>query len=79
MYRDDIDAERASASGRLDPMSSNCDRVHCGRPATHRLTGRPYCARHAAEIAGAANVRAGRAIVRLVPIVVGPARAPAYG
>ena len=60
-------------------MSSNCDRMHCGQPATHRLTGRPYCARHAAEIVGAINLRAGRAIVRLVPLVLGPRMAPAYG
>lgn len=50
-------------------MSTTCDRMHCGRPATHRLTGRPYCARHAADIARDIDARAGRAIVRLAPLV----------
>lgn len=56
-------------------MSTTCDRMHCGRPATHRLTGRLYCARHAADIARDIEIRAGRAIVRLVPLAASVATA----
>jgi hypothetical protein len=44
-------------------MSSNCDRIGCGRPISRRICGRGYCERCAEALAESLRVRTGRRIL----------------
>jgi hypothetical protein len=46
-------------------MSTTCDTMMCGQPATHRISGRAYCERCALSLAESLRTRTGRQILRL--------------
>jgi hypothetical protein len=46
-------------------MSTTCDRIACSRPASHRISGRPYCESCARSLAEGLQLRLGRPILDL--------------
>jgi hypothetical protein len=51
-------------------MTATCDTMMCGRPATHRISGRAFCERCAQGLVDSVRSRAGRPILRLPKLAI---------